>query len=143
MTNFDDRRKTRRATNAQLEQMRENKPAWLYTKQAENEILALVIDLGLHGCSFILPKDYQITLSELTLAVLDTNNSPLLPTTHPFQLVWIDEHFSRTEQKFGVHFNNIDSAEEKTLQRTMAILESEKAHQVRCTLKVKEEIGFF
>lgn len=142
MTNFDDRRKTRRAVNAYLTQYRENKPDWLFRKQGENEISTLIIDLGLHGCSLILPRDCQITATELTLSMQEVDDKTSLQATIPFKLVWIDEHFSNTEQKFGLQFNEPDAATNRAIQACMTRLEGDKAGSVRCLVKVKEEMAF-
>jgi hypothetical protein len=113
----------------------------------------LIIDLGLHGCSFILPKDMQITDTELTITVQETTgtHNPGMhnPGMHnqsatlPFQLVWIDEHFSKNEQKIGVQFIEPSVDLEKTLQASMKLLESDQADSVRCLIKTKEASGFF
>lgn len=143
MNSVEERRSSRRAMNASFEQLREHKPNWLYTQRDDSALFTLIIDLSENGCSFMLPKDFQVTASDLTFSIHESDDALVSEFNLIFQTVWIDEHFSQNEQKIGVEFNNIQEEVLQQLKRCMDYLESDRASLLRCRVKVKEELAFF
>jgi c-di-GMP-binding flagellar brake protein YcgR len=142
MDDFAERRQSPRTLNSRLEQLRVQRPDWLYTKQGDDEIYALVFDLSESGCCFMLPKDFQLTGQTVTFAIEGGENSTEAFSL-PFQTIWIDEHFSHDEQKLGVEFSSVSAEQIQQLRECIRCLETDNASQLRCRLKVKEEMAFF
>lgn len=94
-------------------------------------------DISHYGCSILVPQDETDIPASFSLLIMSHEDDQKLQSVITGQQRWIDEDFSPTHKKMGIHFRGIDDEQRSEIDDIAGYLGCPGQNTIRCGLLKK------